>query len=103
MTDLAVSGDELIVRQATQGDRDALAALHVLVWRDTYGRLAPAVAYEALDEAKRRSGYSVVKLAVVSGNDNAVRFYEREGGSVVGNFVDGVLWRSDNIILEFRV
>ncbi len=175
MTGLEVSGDDLIVRQATQGDRDALAALHVLVWRDTYGRLAPAVAYEALDEAKRRehwdellvrdpdrwvtlvaaldgalvgfghagpgthqvmheagevihlyvdptwqrrgigsallgqlrqfltdSGYSVVKLAVVSGNDHAVRFYEREGGSVVGNFVDGVLWRSNNIIVEFR-
>ncbi len=176
MAELEASDDNVTIRHATKGDRDALAALHVLVWRDTYGLLAPAVAYEALDEVKRRehwdellvrdpdhwvtmvatldgalvgfghagpgthevmheagevvhlyvdptsqgrgigrallrqlkqfltgSGHSVIKLAVVADNDHAVRFYEREGARVVGNFVDGVLWRSDNLVMEFTL
>ncbi len=47
------------------------------------------------------SGHLAVKLSVVAGNDRAVRFYEREGGRVVGKFVDGVLWRSENLIIQF--
>ena len=164
----------LIVRRATPDDLDALARVHVLVWRDTYRLLAPESAYLALDESKRRrhweellrrdpaqwqtlvaehdgqlagfshsgpgkhevlagtgevvhlyvdpssqgrgigstllrasitflhaSGFAAVKLAVVRGNDRAIRFYEREGGRVVAHFVDGVLWRSDNVVVEF--
>jgi GNAT superfamily N-acetyltransferase len=47
------------------------------------------------------AGPATVRLAVVRGNDDALRFYEREGGRVVGTFVDGVLWRSENVIVEF--
>ena len=46
------------------------------------------------------SGFSVVRLAIVRGNDQALRFYERNGGRVVASFVDGVLWRSDNLVIE---
>ncbi len=168
------SADDLIIRSARLEDLDALARLHVLVWRDTYRLLAPAAAYEALDESKRRkhweellnrnpaqwqtlvaehdsrlvgfghagpashevmtgageivhlyvdpssqghgigrtllhqlmafltsTGHSTIKLAVVRGNDQALRFYERAGGRVVGEFVDGVLWRSENLVIEF--
>lgn len=171
MTD---EGQDVTYRAATTGDRDALVDLHVLVWRDTYRHLAPAAAYQALDETNRRShwddllrrdsataltlvaesggrlvgfghagpgthevmsgagevvhlyvdpafqgrgvgitmlreltgflnaaGHSVIRLAVVRGNDQAVRFYQRAGGRIVGGFVDGVLWRSDNHIIEF--
>ena len=48
------AGDDLTIRSARSEDLDALARLHVLVWRDTYRLLAPASAYEALDESKRR-------------------------------------------------
>ena len=168
------AGDDLTIRSARSEDLDALARLHVLVWRDTYRLLAPASAYEALDESKRRrhweellqrdpaqwqtvvaehdgrlvgfghagpgsheamtgageivhlyvdpssqgrgigrtllhrltlflvaTGWSRIKLAVVRGNDQAVRFYKREGGRVVGEFVDGVLWHSENLVIEF--
>ena len=47
------------------------------------------------------TGWSRIKLAVVRGNDQAVRFYKREGGRVVGEFVDGVLWHSENLVIEF--
>ena len=166
--------EKLVYRDANWDDLDALAALHVRVWRDTYRLLAPTAAYEALDEAKRRqhwdellrrdpstwrtmvaeyngrlvglghagtgthevmagageivhlyvdpemqgrgigsslllelrrflmaSGHPVVRLAVVEGNSQALRFYERAGGRIVGDFVDGVLWRSHNHIVEF--
>jgi ribosomal protein S18 acetylase RimI-like enzyme len=154
-------------------DRDSIAALHVAVWRDTYRHLAPAAAYQALDETAReghwddllgrdpaesmtvvaesagsivafghagpsthpallgageivhlfvhrdfqraglghalldelhsflvQAGHLTVKLAVVIGNDRALRFYERRGSRVIGRFVDGVLWRSKNLIVE---
>lgn len=40
-------------RDATLADAPAIAALHVAIWRPTYRHLAPAAAYEALDEARR--------------------------------------------------
>ena len=168
------AGDNLTIRTARFDDLDALARLHVLVWRETYRALAPASAYEALDELKRRdhwedllsrsparsltlvaeldgcligfghagpgghevmagageivhlyvdassqgrgfgrtllhglisflnaSGYTTIRVAVVRDNDRAVQFYERAGGQVVGHFVDGVLWRSHNVVVEF--
>jgi ribosomal protein S18 acetylase RimI-like enzyme len=166
--------NDLIIRQAVVEDLDALARLHVLVWRNTYRSLAPVSAYDALDESKRRThweellhrdpaqwqtllavhdgrlvgfghagpashevmagageivhlyvdpssqgqgigktllhqlmnflqatGHSTIKLAVVQGNDRAVSFYEQEGGRVIDEFIDGVLWRSQNIVIEF--
>lgn len=42
------------LRVATASDRDAIAALHVDVWRATYRSLAPAAAYDALDEERRK-------------------------------------------------
>ena len=49
------------------------------------------------------TGHLSIKLAVVLGNERALRFYERAGGRVVGRFVDGVLWRSENLIVELAV
>lgn len=171
MTD---EGRNLSYRVAATSDRDALAALHVLVWRDTYRHLAPRAAYDALDETTRRdhwdellrrdparaltlvvesggnlvgfghaapgthevmsgageivhlyvdssyqgqgigrailreltrflnaTGHSTIRLAVVRGNHRAVRFYELAGGRIVGDYTDGVLWRSENHIIEF--
>jgi ribosomal protein S18 acetylase RimI-like enzyme len=46
------------------------------------------------------TGHLSIKLAVVVGNDGALQFYERAGGRVVGRYVDGVLWRSENLIVE---
>jgi ribosomal protein S18 acetylase RimI-like enzyme len=46
------------------------------------------------------AGHLSVKLAVVAGNDGAIRFYEQAGGRVVGRYVDGVLWRSENLLVE---
>jgi GNAT superfamily N-acetyltransferase len=46
------------------------------------------------------AGHLSIKLAVVAGNDRALRFYEQAGGRVVGRYVDGVLWRSENLIVE---
>jgi ribosomal protein S18 acetylase RimI-like enzyme len=168
--------DDVIFRTATRNDRDQIAALHVMVWRETYRLLAPSSAYEALDESRRQEhwtellardsarsrtvvaeangdlvafghagpstheaflgageiihlyvhqlfqgaglgrqllddlqsflldvGHRSVKLAVVNGNDAALRFYQRAGGRVVDQYVDGVLWRSKNLIIEFEV
>ncbi|MEO0487055.1 MAG: GNAT family N-acetyltransferase [Pseudomonadota bacterium] len=44
---------DLTVRHAEAGEAPELAALHVRVWRATYGGLAPQVALHTLDEAKR--------------------------------------------------
>ncbi len=169
-----LSVDDVTFRTATWDDRDQIAAIHVLVWRETYRLLAPSPAYKALDESRRRkhwtdllgrdssesrtvvaetngrlvafghagpstheaflgageiihlyvhqlfqgdglgrqvlddlrsflhdAGHRSVKLAVVDGNDGALRFYERAGGQVVRTYVDGVLWRSENLIVEF--
>ncbi len=163
------------IRTATPADVDALAALHVRVWRATYAQLAPREAYDALDESRRRPhwdgllrrdpatsisliaedggravglghacpaghealgdageilhlyvdpehqgtglgrelfgrlrtfltgrGHRVVRLAVVEGNDPAIGFYERQGGRRVGSYVDGVLWRSQNLVYEWE-
>ena len=46
-----------LIRPAVPQDAPALAALHVAVWRDTYGALAPAVAHEKLDLAHRLRGW----------------------------------------------
>ena len=46
-----------VIRPATPQDAPALAALHVAVWRDTYGALAPAAALERLDLDHRLRGW----------------------------------------------
>ncbi|MFS7222489.1 N-acetyltransferase family protein [Rahnella inusitata] len=45
---------ELSLRFAKPADIDALAALHVAIWRDTYRDLAPAEAFSALDVPRRK-------------------------------------------------
>lgn len=44
----------LTFRSAQPADIDALAALHVAIWRDTYRSLAPAEAFSALDVPRRK-------------------------------------------------
>ena len=47
-------------------------------------------------------GHRTATLAVVEGNDGALRLYRRLGGTEVGGFVDaGPLWRSRNRIVRF--
>ncbi len=50
----------LTIRTAVAGDADAIAALHVDVWRRTYRDLAPAAAYDALDLAARRRSWDAI-------------------------------------------
>ena len=47
-------------RLATPADTDTLAALHLAVWRQTYGALAPARVVQALDLAHRRRGWAAI-------------------------------------------
>ncbi|WP_341366265.1 GNAT family N-acetyltransferase [Yoonia sp. BS5-3] len=42
-----------IIRRARPADADALAQLHVDIWRETYRNIAPAAAYQALDKPAR--------------------------------------------------
>ena len=160
------------LRDARFDDADAIAALHVKVWRETYRGLATPEAYAALTEEVRRErwremlttprlrhqtlvaeqqgrivafgsacapteplfgdrgevrwlhvdrdfarqglgrrlmgalagqlhdwGYRGCALAVVEGNQPAMDFYDRLGGSRAGAFVDpGPLWRSNNLV-----
>ena len=46
-------GTDIVLRPGRLEDAEALATLHVEVWRETYAHLAPPDAYLALDEAKR--------------------------------------------------
>lgn len=45
------------IRAALGSDADAIAVLHVDVWRRTYRDLAPPAAYDALDFAARRRSW----------------------------------------------
>lgn len=45
------------LRDASPADAEAIAALHVDVWRRTYRDLAPQAAYDALDLAVRRRSW----------------------------------------------
>ncbi|MBV7522157.1 GNAT family N-acetyltransferase [Ensifer sp. ENS12] len=46
---------KVTIRQAAPADADAIAHLHVRVWRQTYRGLAPPEVYALLDETRRRS------------------------------------------------
>lgn len=162
---------DLVIRPGLPTDLNRIVALHVSVWRETYGALAPVEAVQALDEAARRPrwiaalqdgstlaavigeelvgfaqvgppshpalgargevkhlyvdaafarrgigarlllaarrllgerGYSAAALGVVVGNDPALRFYEAQGGRVVGRYRDpGPIWPSDNLVVAW--
>ncbi len=64
-----------LLRPATPDDADAMAALHVAVWRETYDGLAPPEALARLDLAHRRRGWAAA-LA-----DPARRVWLAEGGA----------------------
>ena len=66
MTGAAPTGHPLPLRDATDADAAELAALHVEVWRTTYGHLAPAEAIERLDEAKRLPYWQRITEATAS-------------------------------------
>src|SRR5262245_4166413 len=48
-----MSGTEIAIRPARPEDAQAIAELHVAVWRETYRDLAPPEALRALDVPKR--------------------------------------------------
>lgn len=50
----------LTIREAVPSDADAIAALHVEVWRRTYRDLAPPPAYDTLDQAARRRSWNAI-------------------------------------------
>ncbi|PVE20622.1 GNAT family N-acetyltransferase [Microvirga sp. KLBC 81] len=46
-----------------------------------------------------KAGYNGVGLGVVAGNNPAIAFYERMGGTRAGGYTDpGPVWRSDNYL-----
>jgi ribosomal protein S18 acetylase RimI-like enzyme len=47
-----------VLRLATVADAPAMAALHLVAWRGAYRDLAPAKAWETLDEAVRRERWT---------------------------------------------
>jgi ribosomal protein S18 acetylase RimI-like enzyme len=71
---------ELTIRPATPADAQALARLHITVWRSTYRDLAPKVVFDALDEAHRLKRWTEV-LADTNGASAA---FVADVGSVVG-------------------
>ena len=75
--------------------------VHLYVDPSSQGRGIGRTLLHRLTLFLEATGWSRIKLAVVRGNDQAVRFYKREGGRVVGGFVDGVLWHSENLVIEF--
>lgn len=75
----------LLVRDASLTDADAIAALHVDVWRRTYRDLAPAAAYDALDLAARQRSWRSVLAAPKPGSVTLVA----EKAGIVAGFAHG--------------
>ena len=71
----------LAIRTAVPGDADAIAALHVDVWRRTYRDLAPPAAYDALDLAARRRSWTAILAA---GRPDAVTLVAEKDGALAG-------------------
>ena len=71
---------ETILRPATPSDAEALAALHVAVWRETYRHLAPSEAYAALDESHRLAQWR----AALAAPPPVQTFVLETGGEVLG-------------------
>lgn len=75
--------------------------VHLYVDRDSQGGGIGLAMFRSLFDFLREQGHPVVRLGVVDGNTNAISFYERQGGQRTGTYVDGVLWRSTNLIYEW--
>lgn len=74
-----------ILRPARPDDAPALAALHVAVWRQTYGHLAPPEAIARLDEALRLRQWT----AALADPDR--RTWVAEGGDGTGGELLGLV------------
>lgn len=72
---------EITIRRALPSEAEALAALHVQVWRATYSAFAPAEALRQLDEARRLPFWTTAIAAdpTTSGVSIAT-----EGGQLLG-------------------
>lgn len=71
----------LTIRPALAGDADAIAALHLDVWRRTYRDLAPPAAYDALDLAARRRSWNAILAAA---RPTAVTLIAEKDGALAG-------------------
>ena len=65
------------LREAVPGDAEAVAAFHVAVWRETYAGIAPKVAFDTLDAARRLPGWQA-------------RLGDTQPGTVVAEDDDGI-------------
>lgn len=74
---------ETVIRTAAADDCDALAAVHVTAWRESYSDILPPVAFANMNIAKR----SVQWREVLARADHPVFVAERDG-RVIG-FADG--------------
>lgn len=80
------------------GSRGEIKQLYVdqTAQRSGLGRRLLAVGAERL----QAQGYTSAGLAVVEGNDQALKFYETAGGRDIGGFTDpGPLWPSKNRLI----
>lgn len=75
----------LLIRDAGTADADAIAALHLDVWRRTYRDLAPAEAFRALDLAARQRTWR--GLLASPKPDSVTLVAETEG--VIAGFAHG--------------
>lgn len=83
--------------------RGAGEVLHLYVHGRVAGLGIGRLLFAELVAFLRCAGADRVRLAVVEGNERAIAFYERAGGRCTGTFVDGVLWRSNNLIYEWEL
>lgn len=71
----------LAIRVALAGDADAIAALHVDIWRRTYRDLAPVAAYDALDVVARQRNW---RALLATPKPGSVTLVAEKGGALAG-------------------
>ena len=76
---------QIALRAASPADADAVAALHVEVWRRTYRALAPPAAFQSLDFAARQRTWRGLLAAPKPGSITLLA--ERDGA--LAGFVHG--------------
>ena len=89
-------------RDPALGDGAEIKHLYIgtAVQRSGLGRALMQAAFDHL----REIDVAAANLAVVEGNENALRFYRHLGGREAGRFTDaGPLWKSANIVMRWSL
>jgi ribosomal protein S18 acetylase RimI-like enzyme len=102
-----VDGRPVGLGHAAPGSHSVMAGagevVHLYVDPDCHGRGVGRALFERLAAFLIDSGHTTIRLAVVAGNEPAIRFYEHLGGRSCGSYVDGQLWRSTNLVYEWTM